>query len=185
MSEREPEENGTAPQQEYGGYGGVGGGAAMEDVYAAANGEAGIESKEFLQAVTDYEKLTNRVQKIAGAILSRRLSVTKFDKTEIHEIRYLIKNDFQRARMQYPPKESCMQGGLRKHVYGDNKKPLTEHEKNQLKSVERSVIAALKQSEGGWLLEKVMSEVTQVSRQEQSIERGQQQNESWINKIFG
>lgn len=175
MSEAEqapPEGNGATPS-----------GADPRAVQAVAQ-EHGIESKEFLESVTDYDKLEPRVAKIAGNVLSRKHSVTNYTPKDVWELRYLIKIDFRRARAQYPPPESCMQGALRKYVYGDNKRPLTEHEKNQLKNVERSLLATLRQSEGGWLLDEIIAKVKQESKQVAERVDNTQSNDSVLDRIM-
>jgi len=127
--------------------------------------EHGVESKEFLESVTRFDNISERVAKIAGIALSTKAGKTNLSEKDTHETKHLTNNDLHRAVSQYPPKNSCMRGGLRKYVYGDNKRPLSEHEKNQLQGIKRDINHTLKQSEGGWLLEEVISKVKQESHQ--------------------
>jgi len=152
---------------------------------AAVAQEHGIESREFLESVTRYDQLSERVLKIAGAILSGKLAKTNLDKYDVHEIKHLVNNDIRRAIASYPPSDSCMQGSLRNYVYEDSKIPLTEHEKNQLHDLKRVIVATLRQSQNGWLLEDVIATVKQETHQIAERQDNTQQKESILDKIKG
>lgn len=173
-AETEPEGNGEVPE---GGYNPP---APMPQ----QGNPHGVESKEFVHAVTDYE-LEPKVARLAGNIISRKLGMTNFTKEDVWEHKFLTRIDTRRARASYPPPKSCMRGGLRKYVYGDNKRPLTEHEKNQLQAVMRDVHATLRQGENGWLLEEVISKVKQENKQvAERVDNNNDNETSLIGKIL-